>query len=72
MTTLPDEREQTLSVLAGKMRFEEFTVHEGDAAWHGGYGWYIVDNDYPEDGAMGPYSSLSEAIGAASTAGYSL
>lgn len=51
------------------------TIHEATAAdaarWHGGAGFYWVDDEYPEDsGAVGPFVSFAEAKAHVESGGY--
>lgn len=38
------------------------TVRLGDSLWHGGAGWYYVDDEYPEEGSCGPFNTRLEAV----------
>lgn len=46
------------------------TFHLGDAEWHDGPGWYIVDDEYPEDGSAGAFETRADAEKFAAEMGY--
>lgn len=37
------------------------TLHEGDATWHDGPGWYYIEDEYPE-GSCGAFATREQAI----------
>lgn len=45
------------------------TLHEGDAAWHDGPGWYYTIDEYPDEGSCGAFATRDEAIEHAQCAG---
>jgi len=48
------------------------TIVRGDETWHNGPGWYIWDQDYPNEGSSGAFAAKEEAIAFARKAGYAL
>jgi hypothetical protein len=46
------------------------TLAEGDASWHDGPGWYYIDDEYPDEGSCGAFSTRNEAIEHARAAGF--
>ncbi len=44
--------------------------YQGDITWHDGPGWYYVDDEYPDEGSCGAFSTLDEAIAHAREATY--
>jgi hypothetical protein len=46
------------------------TFHLGDESWHGGPGWYFVDDDYPDEGSAGAFGTREDAEKAATECGY--
>lgn len=48
------------------------TLYEGSRAWHDGPGWYYVDDEYPEDGSCGAFTTRAMAIDHAHRSGYAV
>lgn len=46
------------------------TLHEGDATWHDGPGWYYTDDECMDEGSIGAFASKEEAAYHAHQAGY--
>ena len=37
-------------------------VREGDDTWHDGPGWYYWEEEYPDEGSCGSFTTRTEAI----------
>lgn len=48
------------------------SVHEGDASWHDGPGWYYTLDDYPDEGSCGAFETRALAIAHAAGCGYAV
>jgi hypothetical protein len=46
------------------------TLHEGDASWHDGPGWYYIIDDYPDEGSAGAFATRQAALDHATACGY--
>lgn len=46
------------------------SLHEGDATWHDGPGWYYTVDEYPDEGSCGAFPSRILAEQHAAMQGY--
>lgn len=42
---------------------------KGGTEWHGGAGWYYFEEHYPEEGSVGAFESMREALEHAQSSG---
>ena len=40
----------------------KFVSSSEASKWHSGPGWYWWEEEYPEDGCSGPYTTVADAI----------
>lgn len=48
------------------------SLHEGDASWHDGPGWYYTIDEYPDEGSCGAFPSRVLAEQHAAMQGYTV